>query len=194
MKEVNFYDSQYGHLTASVQTDIRRETYGEDLGQASWITLREALEWFQRLGLGPGQKALEVACGSGGVALRMARETGSSCVGVDINVHGIDAANQLAAREGMASLLSFQVVDAAGLDPLLHAVGLFLGDRPVVELGLDLVECGRLGCVLELLARDAELLGDPVEERGARVAAARGDCRAGTRDGETGDERHDGLA
>lgn len=117
MKEVNFYDSQYGHLTASVQTDIRRETYGEDLGQASWITLREALEWFQRLGLGPGQKALEVACGSGGVALRMARETGSSCVGVDINVHGIDAANQLAAREGMASLLSFQVVDAAGQLP-----------------------------------------------------------------------------
>ena len=87
MKEVNFYDSQYGHLTASLQTDIRRETYGEDLGQASWITLREALEWFQRLGLGPGQKALEVACGSGGVALRMARETGSSCVGVDINRH-----------------------------------------------------------------------------------------------------------
>jgi SAM-dependent methyltransferase len=111
-KKIDVYDSHYGHLATSVQTEVRRETYGDDLGQASWITLQEALDWFERLGLGPGRKALEVACGSGGVTLQMAKETGAACVGVDINVHGIDAANQLAAREGMSDRLSFQVADA----------------------------------------------------------------------------------
>jgi SAM-dependent methyltransferase len=112
-KKVDLYDSHYGHLATTVQTEVRRETYGEDLGQASWITLQEALDWFQLLGLDPGRKALEVACGSGGVTLRMAAETGAVCVGVDINVHGIGAANQLAVREGMADRVSFHVADAA---------------------------------------------------------------------------------
>jgi ubiquinone/menaquinone biosynthesis C-methylase UbiE len=35
------------------------------------------------------------------------------CVGVDINAHGIEAANQRAERDGLSSLVSFQVVDAS---------------------------------------------------------------------------------
>lgn len=109
--DIHLYDTHYGHLSTDVQTDVRRETYGEDLGQASWITLPEALDCFRLLELGPGRSALEVACGSGGVTLRMAAETGAACTGVDINVHGIEAASQRAARDGLA-LASFQVADA----------------------------------------------------------------------------------
>jgi len=110
---VDLYDSHYGHLAADPHVEVRRETYGEDLGQASWITLREALDWFQLLRLSPGQKALEVACGSGGVTRRMARETGAACVGIDINAHGIEAANTLAEREGVSSRVAFHVGDAS---------------------------------------------------------------------------------
>src|SRR5262245_38503300 len=110
--EVELYDSYYSRLATDVLGEVRRETYGEDLGQASWITGAEAREWFDLLRLGAGQNALEVACGSGGVTCAMARHTGAPCVGIDINVHGIEAAKQWAERQGLSSLVSFRVVDA----------------------------------------------------------------------------------
>ena len=97
-QEVKLYDAHYSQLTADAQVAVRRRTYDEDLGQSSWLTAAQALEFFRLLELGPGQRALEVACGSGGVTCRMARETGAVCVGVDINPHGIEAA-QARARE-----------------------------------------------------------------------------------------------
>ncbi len=112
LKEVDLYDGHYGHLAADPQMAVRRETYDEDLGQASWITLAEAREFFRALELGPGQSALEVACGSGGVACRMSVETGAQCVGVDINAQGIVAAAERAQELGLTSRVSFQLADA----------------------------------------------------------------------------------
>jgi SAM-dependent methyltransferase len=110
--EVDLYDGHYGRLTADPQVAVRRETYDEDVGQSSWITLDEAREWFRLLGLGAGRTALEVACGAGGMTCRMARETGATCVGVDINPHGIDAAKTNAREQDLSSRASFQLVDA----------------------------------------------------------------------------------
>lgn len=110
--EVDLYDGHYGNLGADPQVAVRRETYDEDLGQASWITLAEAREWFRLLDLKPGRTALEVACGSGGITCRMAQETGATCTGVDINPSGINAARARAADQNLASQVSFQVVDA----------------------------------------------------------------------------------
>lgn len=112
MSDVDLYDTHYGHLAAGVQTEVRRDTYDDDLGQSSWITLAEARGWFRRLRLDAGSHVLEVACGSGGITRRLAAETGASAVGVDINPHGIDAATASAAREGLSSRVSFQLIDA----------------------------------------------------------------------------------
>jgi SAM-dependent methyltransferase len=112
-KDVDLYDSHYGQIATDPQSEVRRETYGEDLGQASWLTLDELRGWLPFLQLDATQKALEVACGSGGVTCRLARETGAVCVGVDINAHGIEAANRLAERDGLSQLVSFQVADAS---------------------------------------------------------------------------------
>lgn len=111
-KEVELYDRHYGHLAADAQVAVRRQTYDEDLGQASWITLAEARGFFRNLELGPGLTALEVACGSGGIACRMAVETGARCVGVDINAQGIQAATRRAREQSLTSRVSFQVADA----------------------------------------------------------------------------------
>jgi SAM-dependent methyltransferase len=110
--EVDLYDGHYEQLATEAQGEVRRETYGEDLGQASWITAAEAREWFGLLRPGAGQTALEVACGSGGVTCAMAAQTGATCTGVDINPHGIEAANNRAESEGLSSRVSFHVVDA----------------------------------------------------------------------------------
>jgi ubiquinone/menaquinone biosynthesis C-methylase UbiE len=110
--QVDLYDSHYGHLAALAQTEVRRETYDEDLGQSSWITLAEARDWFRLLRLDANSHVPEVACGSGGMTRRLAIETGASAVGVDINPHGIQAASDAAAREGLSSRVAFQMVDA----------------------------------------------------------------------------------
>lgn len=112
-KHVDLYDSHYGRLDADPQVAVRRQTYDEDLGQASWITLAEAREYFRSLELRPGQTVLEVACGSGGITCRMARETGARCVGIDINVPGIAAAARRSQELGLATQVTFRVADAA---------------------------------------------------------------------------------
>ncbi|HEX6249995.1 MAG TPA: methyltransferase domain-containing protein [Gemmatimonadaceae bacterium] len=112
MNEVDLYDGHYGNLGTDPQVAVRRQTYDEDLGQASWITVAEACEMFRALDLGRGHDALEVACGSGGITCRMAVESGARCVGLDINRHGIEAAVRRA-TEGQTSRVSFLVADAA---------------------------------------------------------------------------------
>jgi SAM-dependent methyltransferase len=119
--DVDLYDTHYAHLAAIAQTDVRRETYDEDLGQSSWITLAEAREWFRLLRLDADSRVLEVGCGSGGITRRLAAVTGASAVGVDINPHGIEAATASALREGLSSRVSFQVVDAAERLPFADA-------------------------------------------------------------------------
>ena len=109
---MNLYDGYYGHLAADPLAEVRRQTYDEDVGQSSWITLAEAREFFRALELGPGRTALEVACGSGGMTCRMAVETGASCVGVDVNRHGIEAARRRLDENGLGGQVSFQIADA----------------------------------------------------------------------------------
>jgi SAM-dependent methyltransferase len=111
-KDVDLYDGYYGHIADDPLVAVRQETYDEDIGQSSWITAAEAREFVRALELRPGRTGLEVACGSGGVTCLMARETEATCVGIDINRHGIEAARKRASDQGLTERVSFQVVDA----------------------------------------------------------------------------------
>jgi hypothetical protein len=55
---------------------IRREAFGEEIGQFSWLTAHEYRTFFSWLGNGSSSRLLEVASGSGGPALFMAQKTG----------------------------------------------------------------------------------------------------------------------
>ena len=110
--DFGLYNDLYGHLDEEAPLAVRRETYDEDVGQSSWITMAEAREWFSLLELGAGKRVLEVACGSGGMTCRMAAETGAHCTGVDINENGIEAGKTKAREQRLESLVAFQVVDA----------------------------------------------------------------------------------
>ena len=65
-KEVDLYTTQYGHDKEQIYQQIRVATYGQDLGQSSWITLEEAKHFAVWLELSSGSNVLEVACGAGG--------------------------------------------------------------------------------------------------------------------------------
>jgi SAM-dependent methyltransferase len=93
---VDLYNSTYGNFKEQVLTEIRQETYGEDIGQNSWITTDEYDTFYSWLSLLAGDHVLEVASGSGGPALYLAKKFKCRITGLDINEEGVKTANQQA--------------------------------------------------------------------------------------------------
>lgn len=108
---IDLYDSAYGHYAADVYRQVRIATYGEDLGQTSWVTRDESRQIPHILQLTPTSRVLEIGCGSGAYALHLAAATGSSILGVDINQAGIRNASSLACDRRLDSRVSFELCD-----------------------------------------------------------------------------------
>ena len=111
-KPVDLYDGHYEKVEHPVYREIRAEAFGVDLGQTSWITAQECDRFMEWAGLRAGEAVLEVACGSGGLAVRLARERDVTVVGVDLNPAGIQAATAAAERAGVADRATFRTADA----------------------------------------------------------------------------------
>jgi 2-polyprenyl-3-methyl-5-hydroxy-6-metoxy-1,4-benzoquinol methylase len=111
------YNSNYGNFQTEVYAQIRAEAFGEDIGQNSWLTADEQDRFLLWLNLSPGKKVLDVACGAGGPALRIAAAKGCSVVGVDIHQEAIKTANSLAFQRGLQDRAEFRTVDATVVLP-----------------------------------------------------------------------------
>jgi SAM-dependent methyltransferase len=110
---VDLYDSAYGNFATSILEQVRRDAFGQDIGQNSWITADEYLRFVEWLELSPASHVLEVACGSGGPALFLARTSGCQVVGIDNNENGIAAGSRAAEEQGLDSQVRFQHADAS---------------------------------------------------------------------------------
>jgi SAM-dependent methyltransferase len=110
---VDLYNNAYGDFAGSAEAAVRQETYGEDMGQTSWLTVSEWLEFADQLGVTASAEVLEVGSGSGGPAVYLALARGCRVVGVDINQHGVRNAAGLAQARGVADRVRFQEVDAS---------------------------------------------------------------------------------
>src|SRR6201986_1405394 len=97
-KRVALFESIYGNFGEQVVESIRRETFGRDIGQNSWLTAGEYDRVISWLRLVPGDHALEVAGGSGGPALYLAQQANCHVTGIDANESGVKAANASAAQ------------------------------------------------------------------------------------------------
>jgi SAM-dependent methyltransferase len=115
------YDANYANFQSDLYSQIRREAFGEDIGQNSWLTAAELDRFLTWLDLSPGKTLLDVACGAGGPALRIAAITGCSVVGVDTHEQAILTARSLAAQRGLSPRAEFRVVDAAAPSPFPDA-------------------------------------------------------------------------
>jgi 2-polyprenyl-3-methyl-5-hydroxy-6-metoxy-1,4-benzoquinol methylase len=115
------YDSNYGNFKTELYAQIRRDAFGEDIGQNSWHTAEEQAQFLRWLELSGDKKLLDVACGAGGPALRIAAATGCSVVGVDIHEQAIAAASSLAAERGLSERAEFRVVNASAQLPFPDA-------------------------------------------------------------------------
>jgi SAM-dependent methyltransferase len=118
-----FYDRTYGSFADRLNATIRSEAFGEEIGQNSWLTADEHRGFFAWLEIDASSHVLEVACGSGGPALFMARETGCRVTGVDLHDVGIAAANASAEEHGLSERARFVQADAR--EPLPFEDGSF---------------------------------------------------------------------
>ena len=120
---------------------VRATWTSGDFGRIARGYERGAAEFIGRLKLVPGEPMLDVACGTGNLALPAAR-AGALVTGVDIAPNLIAQAQANAAREGLPA--DFEVGDAEGLryaDGAFRTVVTMFGamfaprpERPAVEL------------------------------------------------------------
>jgi SAM-dependent methyltransferase len=110
---VDLYGANYGGFANDLYAEVRREAWGEEIGQSSWLTRDELERFSSQLQLGSSSRVLEVGCGSGGPALHVARVTGCQIVGVDLHEDGVANASRLAREAGLDSRASFVPADAS---------------------------------------------------------------------------------
>jgi 2-polyprenyl-3-methyl-5-hydroxy-6-metoxy-1,4-benzoquinol methylase len=117
------YNANYGHFQTDLYAEIRREAFGEDIGQNSWLTADEQDNFLRWLDLAPGKRLLDVACGAGGPLLRMIAATGCSGIGIDVHDQAVATAISLTTQRGLTALAEFRAVDATS--PLPFPDGMF---------------------------------------------------------------------
>ncbi|HET6173230.1 MAG TPA: class I SAM-dependent methyltransferase [Gaiellales bacterium] len=115
------YGSYYRDFAADVYSEIRREEFGEDLGQNNWQTLAELEGFAAQLQLAPERRLLDVACGSGGPGLHLARLSGCEVTGVDREKSGLANARRIAHESGLGARALFVQADASEALPFPDA-------------------------------------------------------------------------
>jgi len=111
--KVDLFYGIYKNYAEDIYRDIRKETFGEDIGQNSWLSADEYWNIFFTLELSPEKKVLEIASGSGGPAVFMVKETGCHVTGIDVNENGIENSKKLAGENGLNEKMQFLLGDAS---------------------------------------------------------------------------------
>jgi len=110
---VDLYNTSYDNFSVEAQRKVRAETYGEDIGQSSWMSADELRYFIRLLELNPSSNVLEVGSGSGGPALFLVETAGCRITGLDINEFGINNANELAKHRRLEDRAHFQRADVS---------------------------------------------------------------------------------
>lgn len=112
MSDVDLYHSTYRHFGSDALATVRRETYDEDIGQNSWLSVAELRGFIEWMDVTAHSRVLEVACGSGGPACYVVLKTGCHLTGVDTNPEGVANARSHAASLGLSDRTTFIEADA----------------------------------------------------------------------------------
>jgi SAM-dependent methyltransferase len=174
----NFFGPQYTRFGSELAVELRREVYGEEIGQQGWRTTAEQAEIADLLGLGSDSRILDVACGAGGPSLDLVERTGCRLVGLDVEPAGIAYAQAQASARGLADRVTFAVLDCGGRLP-------FEDDNFNAVLCIDAIVHlpNRRGALAEwarLLSRGGRLLFTDSAVLTGAVAKSELDIRAAT--------------
>lgn len=119
MTSTNLYSSTPDVLAADLLTERVRTTWTSgDFGRIAVGYTLGAAEFIARLALEPGERVLDVACGTGNLTIPAAL-TGAAVTGIDIAPNLIAQARRRAAAEGLS--VAFDVGDAEQLPYEAHS-------------------------------------------------------------------------
>ncbi len=106
------YTQAYARFALDLYAEIRREAFGEDIGQNNWSTAEEHRWLLALLELSSSDRMLDVCCGSGGPTMYLAGQSGCQAMGIDSNAQGVAHARSSAEQRNIADQVSFAEVDA----------------------------------------------------------------------------------
>jgi SAM-dependent methyltransferase len=177
----DFYGPQYARFGSATAAEVRREVYGEDIGQQNWQTVAEQAEVVDLLCIDAESRVLDIACGAGGPSLALVERTGCRLTGLDVEAAGIAYAQAQASLRGLSDRATFAVANCGArlpfedgsfdavlcIDAILH-----LGDRvkTLADWARLLDKGGRV------LFTDGAVLTGPVAKSELDIRAAMGSC------------------
>jgi len=117
----NFYDKRYSNEWRQLQDRVFSEAVDDYFGQSSLTGTADYDRIFAWLSVGPGSRALDIACGGGAPSLRLARSTGCAVTGLDNNANAVTRATRAASEEGLTQLAGFVLQDGSAALPFGEA-------------------------------------------------------------------------
>jgi 2-polyprenyl-3-methyl-5-hydroxy-6-metoxy-1,4-benzoquinol methylase len=107
----DFYAVQYNRFESDSAVEIRREVYGEDMGQQGWRSLDEHALMTDLVRETSPCNVLDVGCGSGGPSLALVQQTKCRLTGVDVEASGVEHARRKTLARGLSEMVTFETVD-----------------------------------------------------------------------------------
>ena len=117
------YESFYREFNSPLMRQIRREAYGEDIGQHSWISSDELRQDAKRLRLGPTSRLLDLGSGPCGPLTFLISNFACAGVGLELSPAAIEVGHLRAAELGIQRLFAAEVADLN--DALPSGLGAF---------------------------------------------------------------------
>jgi SAM-dependent methyltransferase len=119
---------------SALKTKLKATWSAGDFGQIARYYADEAEAFIKRLDLKPGMKVLDVACGTGNLAIPAAR-LGATVTGVDIAANSVEQARQNAKAEGLSAKFDEGDAEAlpyddASFDAVVTMFGAMFAPRP----------------------------------------------------------------
>jgi SAM-dependent methyltransferase len=118
----------------ALKTKLRATWIAGDFGEIARFYTRDAEDFISRLNLKPGMTVLDVACGTGNLALPAAR-AGADVTGIDIAPNLVEQARENAKREGLNAKFDEGDAEAmpyglASFDAVVTMFGAMFAPRP----------------------------------------------------------------
>jgi SAM-dependent methyltransferase len=125
-----------GTAPAGLKDKLRAMWMAGDFGRIALFGVKEAERFVGRLNVAPGSRVLDVACGTGNLAIPAAR-LGATVTGVDIAPNLVEQARQRAAQEGLTATFDEGDAEAlpyadASFDIVMTMYGAMFAPRPDV--------------------------------------------------------------
>ena len=108
------YESFYREFASPLMRQIRREAYGEDIGQHSWVGADEVRGDIDRLELSPASRFVDLGCGPCGPLTFVLATVGCPSTGVDLSPSALRVGRARAASLGIDGHERFSITGFAG--------------------------------------------------------------------------------